>query len=282
MRKIFNLLLKIITAPIRLITWPFRKLRDFINYEPEDSSVPDVFAQTIQQPMVLLEHLDAMRKHLFRGLAVLALTTGVSFAFASRIMDFLSRPIGGIEALQSIEVTESLGAFMRVSLLSGFAIAFPYLLFEAFAFINPALKRGERIIILFAVPAAVIFFLSGLYFAYKIMLPVALPFLLNFLDIPTIPRPSNYIRFVTKFLSVPPCDYGSRSCRLCASQVITQRMALCHHRDCNTCCHGYPHNRPCEYGSRHGSDGTSVFPQYCACSNRPTIQIKARGIMIHL
>jgi sec-independent protein translocase protein TatC len=200
MRKIFNLLLKIITAPFRLITWPFRKFRDFINYEPEDSSVPDVFAQTVQQPMVLLEHLDDLRKHLFRGLAVLALTTGISFAFASRIMDFLSRPIGGIEALQSIEVTESLSAFMRVSLLSGFAIAFPYLLFEAFAFINPGLKKGERIIILFAVPAAVTFFLGGLYFAYKVMLPAALPFLLNFLDITTIPRPSNYIRFVTNLM----------------------------------------------------------------------------------
>ena len=200
MRKIFHFLGRVITAPFRLITWPFRKFRDFINYEPEDSSAPDVFAQTIQEPMVLLEHLDALRKHLFRGLAVLAVTTGLSFAFASQILDFLSRPIGGIEALQSIEVTESLGAFMRVSLLSGFALALPYLLFEAFAFINPGLKKRERITILIALPFAAIMFLGGLAFAYFIMLPAALPFLLNFLDIPTIPRPSNYIRFVTNLL----------------------------------------------------------------------------------
>ncbi len=150
--------------------------------------------------MVLLEHLDELRKHLFRALAVLAVTTGVSFAFASQILDFLSTPIGGIEALQSIEVTESLGAFMRVSLLSGVTFALPYILFEGFAFINPALKKRERITILIALPFAAIMFVGGLAFAYFIMLPAALPFLLNFLDIPTIPRPSNYVRFVTNLM----------------------------------------------------------------------------------
>jgi sec-independent protein translocase protein TatC len=200
MRKILNLIKQIITAPYRLITWPFRKFRDFINFEPEDTSTPDVFAQTIQEPMVLLEHLDVLRKHIFRSLAALAITTGISFAFASQILDFLATPIGGIEALQSIEVTESLGAFMRVSLLSGVTLALPYLLIEAFAFINPGLKRRERITILVALPFAAIMFVGGLAFAYFIMLPAALPFLLNFLDIPTIPRPSNYVRFVTNLM----------------------------------------------------------------------------------
>jgi len=211
MRKILNFLKRVITAPFRLITWPFRKVRDFINYEPKDTDTADVFARTVQEPMVLLEHLDDLRKHLFRGLAVLALTTGISFAFASRILDFLSTPIGGIEALQSIEVTESIGAFMRevtesigafmrVSLLSGFVLAFPYLLFEAFAFINPALKKPERVIILISLPFAAVMFLGGIAFAYFIMLPAALPFLLDFMGITTIPRPSNYIRFVTNLL----------------------------------------------------------------------------------
>jgi sec-independent protein translocase protein TatC len=200
MRKLFNFLKRVITAPFRLITWPFRKIRDFINFEPDDTDTADVFARTVQEPMVLLEHLDVLRKHLFRSLAVLAVTTGISFAFARQILDFLSTPIGGIDALQSIEVTESLGAFMRVSLLSGFALALPYILVEAFAFINPALKKRERIIILIAIPFAALMFLGGLAFAYVIMLPAALPFLLDFMGITTIPRPSNYIRFVTNLM----------------------------------------------------------------------------------
>lgn len=200
MRAFFKKLFWILTAPVRIITWPFRRTRDFINYETEDTSAPDVFARTIEQPTVLIEHLEALRKHLFRALAVLAVTTMISFSFAGEILDFLSGPIGGIEALQAIEVTESIGAFMRVSLLSGFAIAFPYILMEVFAFVHPGLKRRERILILIAVPIAAMLFLAGLAFAFFVMLPAALPFLMGFLGIKTIPRPSNYIRFVTNLM----------------------------------------------------------------------------------
>ncbi len=200
MRKLFQFLWRIIRAPFRLLTFPFHKVKEFIEQEPEDTPVPDVFAQTIQHPQMLLEHLEAMRKHLFRALGGMILTTAISVTFATHILDFLSEPIGGIEALRAIEVTESIGAFMRVSLLSGFALAFPYILFEAFSFINPGLKKRERVIVLIAVPAAAALFLAGLAFAYFVMLPAALPFMLNFMGIETVPRPSNYISFVTSLM----------------------------------------------------------------------------------
>lgn len=199
-RKILSTLVRIILTPFRIITLPFRKIRDFINHEPDDTPTTEVFAQTLKQPSVLLEHLNALRKHLFRAIAALLITTGISFAFATKILDFLAEPIGGIESLQAIEVTESIGAFMRVSLLSGFALALPYILFEVFTFVNPGLKRRERIFILMSLPFSAVLFIAGLAFAFYIMLPTALPFLLNFMDITTIPRPSNYIRFVTNLM----------------------------------------------------------------------------------
>lgn len=199
-RRILSLIIRIITAPFRLITWPFRKVRDFINFEPEDIPTADVFARTIEQPTVLLEHIGALRKHLFRAVIALFITTGISFVFATQILDFLAEPIGGIEKLQAIEVTESIGAFMRVSLLSGFALAFPYILFEVFTFVNPGLKKRERVLILMSLPFAAMLFIAGLAFAWFVMLPTALPFLLQFMDIITKPRPSNYIRFVTNLM----------------------------------------------------------------------------------
>jgi sec-independent protein translocase protein TatC len=191
---------KIIAGPFQLITWPFRAVRDFINYEPPGSSTVDALGKAFQQPSVLVEHLEALRHHLLRGLLVLAVTTGFSFIFAQQILDFIAVPIGGLEALQAIEVTESIGAFMRVSLLTGFAIAFPYLIFEAFTFINPGLKRSERVFLLITIPIAFALFLGGLAFAYFIMLPAALDFLLNFLGIEAKIRPSNYIKFVTSLM----------------------------------------------------------------------------------
>jgi sec-independent protein translocase protein TatC len=199
-RRILSLIIRIITAPFRLITWPFRKVRDFINFEPEDIPTADVFARTIEQPTVLLEHIGALRKHLFRAVIALFITTGISFVFATQILDFLAEPIGGIEKLQAIEVTESIGAFTRVSLLSGFALAFPYILFEVFTFVNPGLKKRERVLILMSLPFAAMLFIAGLAFAWFVMLPTALPFLLQFMDIITKPRPSNYIRFVTNLM----------------------------------------------------------------------------------
>ena len=200
MRRVLSRLWRILTAPIRLLLWPFRRVRQFLDYEPEETSAGDAFAQTLQSPGVLLDHLDALRGHLMRSLIALAIGTTIGFTFAQRILDWMAEPIGGIDALQAIEVTESVGAFMKVSLLTGFVIAFPYILLELFAFINPGLKRRERILLLTSIPAATLLFISGVAFAYFVMLPVALPFLLNFLGIQTVPRPSNYISFTTNLL----------------------------------------------------------------------------------
>jgi sec-independent protein translocase protein TatC len=199
-RKFLAGLWRLMTAPFRALTWPFRKFNEFLAFEPEDTSTADVLGQALEHPSSLLEHLEALRHHLFRALIALAITTVLSFAVAGIELDWLSRPIGGIKALQAIEVTESIGAYMRVSLLSGFILAFPYICFELFLFINPGLRRRERFFLLTAIPAAFVLFLLGVAFAYYVMLPAALPFLLHFMGITTVPRPSNYIRFVTGLL----------------------------------------------------------------------------------
>jgi sec-independent protein translocase protein TatC len=117
-----------------------------------------------------------------------------------RILDFLTEPVGGIQTLRAIEVTESIGAFMRVSLLSGLALAIPYILFEIFLFINPALRSNERKMVIVLLPVGTLLFVGGLAFAYFVMLPAALPFLLNFMGIQAELRPSSYIQFVTSVM----------------------------------------------------------------------------------
>lgn len=195
--RIREFLRRMLTAPLRLITWPFRALRRFLDHEAEDSSASDVLSRALQNPASLLEHLTALRGHLVRSVIALMITTTASFAFANRILEWLAIPVGGVDRLQAIEVTESVGAFMRISLLSGFVIAFPYIWVELFGFINPGLKRRERVFVLTILPFAALLFAAGLAFAYYIMLPAALDFLLDFMGIATVPRVSNYVRFVT-------------------------------------------------------------------------------------
>jgi sec-independent protein translocase protein TatC len=197
MRRILRAIWRILTAPFRWIGVLFSKLDQFLTEEPEDTPLGDSFQKAVEHPQDLLYHLNALRKHLFRAIGFLFLTTVLSFAFTSQIIDFLAQPIGGIGKLIAIDPTEPIGVFMRVALLSGFALAFPYIALELWLFAAPGLRKDSRLFALAAIPIATLFFLGGMAFAYFVMMPAALPFLLNFMGLTTQARPSSYIRFVT-------------------------------------------------------------------------------------
>ena len=207
MRIIFQRVWRIITFPFRglwwLITLPvkgFRKVNVFLLTEPEERPLGEALADTFQRPAGLLEHFEALRKHLTRMLIGLMICVAILFAFTPRLVDLLARPIGGISALRAIEVTESIGVFMRVALLGGVALASPYLAFELWLFAAPGLKPHSRILGLVSIPLVIVFFAGGMVFAYFILLPPALQFLLHFMGVQVIPRPSSYISFVTGIL----------------------------------------------------------------------------------
>ncbi len=208
MRNLLQTIWRIIAAPFRLISWIVKniirwigntlgEIRGLLVEEPEDAPFPESLAKAIANPMSILEHIDALRKNLFRALLFLILSTALAFFFTRELLDWLAQPIGGIETLQAIEVTEPLGVVMRVALLAGFSVSLPYITFELWLFAAPGLKRRSRISGLLAIPVAFLFFVAGMAFAYYIMMPTALPFLISFMDIPTAIRPSSYVRFVT-------------------------------------------------------------------------------------
>lgn len=196
LRSIKNLLL----APFRWIHTIINEVKSFLSEEPEDTPLGDSLEKAVTNPQSLLVHLDALRKHLFRAALALILMTVVAFAFASQIINLLALPVGGIEALVAIDPTEPIGTFMRVSLLTAFAITLPYIILELWLFIAPGLSRDSRIFGLYAIPIAVIFFIGGMAFAYFVLLPTAIPFLVNFGGITSQIRPSSYIRFVTSIM----------------------------------------------------------------------------------
>ncbi|HPC05281.1 MAG TPA: twin-arginine translocase subunit TatC [Anaerolineaceae bacterium] len=150
--------------------------------------------------MSIWEHVNELRKRLFRAVIGLVLTTTISFSIASKLLEMLAVPIGGLGKLQSIEITENMGVYMKVSLLSGFIFALPYILYQLLAFIMPGLKPGEKRWVIMAIPLATLLFVIGVAFSYFVMLPAAIPFLTNFLSIPTTPRLSNYFNFITNLM----------------------------------------------------------------------------------
>lgn len=200
----------IITAPLRFIAWLGRSmaklaraLHTFFTQEEteEPSDLVESIQKAIENPQSLVEHIEALRKHLLRSVVFLLITTALSFVLVRQMMAFLARPLeGGLETLKAIEVTENIGVVMRVALLGGFALAFPYFAFEIWLFIAPGLKPAARLPSLLALPTAFLLFLGGMAFAFYGMLPVALPFLFNFMGLSTEARPYSYFSFVTGIL----------------------------------------------------------------------------------
>jgi len=200
MRLIFRSIKNILLMPFRWLRSVFTDIRSFLSDEPEDTPLGDSLEKAVSNPQSVLAHLGALRRHFTRAALVFGIVTILAFTFASRIIDLLAYPVGGIDALVAIDPTEPIGTFMRVSLLTAFAVTLPYLILEIWLFIAPGLNRDARVFGLYAIPIAVIFFLGGMAFAYFVLLPQAIPFLINFGGITSQIRPSSYIRFVTSIM----------------------------------------------------------------------------------
>jgi sec-independent protein translocase protein TatC len=214
MKNILRRILWVITLPWRVVRGAYRavagffgRIKLFFTEVPEDVSITDTVADALGNRDSLREtlgglgeHVDALRRALFRALIALAITTGISFLFAEQLMGLLAVPLGSLDKLQVIEPTEAVGVFMRVSLLSGVAFAMPWIILEIFLFVAPGLMPRSRVTMLLSIPAASILFILGMAFTYYVMLPTAIPVLEDFLGFKAAWRPSSYFGLVTSLM----------------------------------------------------------------------------------
>ena len=205
----FRLIWWLISLPFRFLGWLFRPVvrrfkanpvYKFLNDVPDDRPAMDAVVDAFENPESILEQLDEVRKHLLRSLLALIITVCISFWFTQDLITYLAVPVGGLQNLQAIEVTESIGVFMKVALIAGIALATPYLAFEFWLFFAPGIMPRSKQLGLFSIPLALVFFMGGMAFAYYVMLPTALPFLLDFLGISTKLRPASYYDFITSLM----------------------------------------------------------------------------------
>ena len=154
----------------------------------------------METSLPLLQHLNELRQRLFKAMAAVAVTTAISFIFAEKLINYLASPIGGSQALVSIEVTENIAVYMRVSLLGGLILGMPFVIYQVLRFILPGLKGKERLWLLLGVPMASLLFVTGVAFTWFVMIPTAVPFLTGFIGITTHVRPSNYFDFITTLM----------------------------------------------------------------------------------
>ena len=149
----------------------------------------------------LVQHLTEFRDRLMVASIAVLITTAVSFVFTTQIIKFLLLP-SGVDRLLALSPTESFTTYFRVALFSGIALAMPVILYEIYAYIDPALYPGERRFVRIIGLPVLGLFVGGMAFCYFVLLPRAIPFLINFGGevIDNQLRAADYLSFVTTFI----------------------------------------------------------------------------------
>ena len=155
-----------------------------------DTGEPSDPESDLGAKMTFLEHLDELRKRIVHSAAAI----GISFCFcwiiSEQIFEILAVPIAeviapgknlaeGMKELVFITPTEPFSIWLKVSLVAAIFLSTPYLMFQLWLFIAPGLYRKEKA---YAIPfllSSTSLFLLGGVFAYYVILPTALDFLIN-------------------------------------------------------------------------------------------------------
>ena len=155
----------------------------------------------------LLQHLSELRRRVFICVVAVLAGSAVSFVFFEEIVEILVDPardlgLGTGGELIYTEVTELLTTAIKVSFVSGVILASPIIVSQGVMFVAPGLTRQEKRYLFGFMPVVILAFAGGVAFAYYILTPPALHFLLTFGgDIATpLIRISNIINLMIRLL----------------------------------------------------------------------------------
>lgn len=183
--------------------------------------------QTEEQEMGFFDHLEVLRWHLVRSAAAIVIMAIVFFVKTDFVFDtvlfgptktdfptyralcYLSKRFNWGESLciSGFNVqfmnTELFGQFiiqLKTAVVMGFIVAFPYIIFELWRFVKPALTEGESRQVSKVILGSSIFFFIGVLFSYFIIVPFSINFAFSYevsAQIDNRITLDNYIDFLT-------------------------------------------------------------------------------------
>jgi sec-independent protein translocase protein TatC len=140
-----------------------------------------VRAVSHEDRLSLVEHLDELRARLIVCLVVVGVAFGLCFWQNHLLLEIASGPLPeGHKKLITFGVTEPFTTTLTVAAYGALALSLPIVLWQLYAYVLPAFSREEKRVVL---PILLIFpclFACGLLFAYFVVMPAAVHFLLGF------------------------------------------------------------------------------------------------------
>lgn len=142
----------------------------------------------------LIEHLAELRMRLIWSVLAFVIAMLVCFAFGDALLDFLLMPIEATmrslgnpnPVMQYTAPQEYFFTLVQISMVGGFALAFPVIAYQLWRFVAPGLYRSEKNAFLPFLIASPVLFMIGASFAHFVVVPMAMGFFLGFADIPSV------------------------------------------------------------------------------------------------
>jgi sec-independent protein translocase protein TatC len=157
---------------------------------------------SVKQP--LMAHLLELRNRLLRVFIVVLVVFAILFPFSESLYLYISEPLRDfLPSTSTMIATEITSPFLtpfKLALVSAMFISMPYILFQLWAFVAPALYKQEKKIALPLFCASVILFYTGMAFAYYLVFPLVFLFFTSVAPegISVMPDIRAYLDFVLK------------------------------------------------------------------------------------
>jgi sec-independent protein translocase protein TatC len=133
--------------------------------------------------LTLVEHLDELRTRLIVCLLVFGVALALCFWQNELLLELAAGPLpNDQDQLTTFGVTEPFTTTLTVSAYGAIVLSLPILLWQLYAYLLPAFSASERRVVLPILLMFPVLFLAGLAFAYFVVLPAAVGFLLDFND----------------------------------------------------------------------------------------------------
>jgi len=144
-------------------------------------------------------HLEELRKRLFIIIFVLCFSSVIIYFFHDLLLTILIKPVDKLIFISPLEVFLTR---IKVSLFGGLFLSLPVILYNLWKFVIPACYEHEKKHFVFLILISFILFVCGVLFAFYIVFPLVLDFLLGMGTESLVPFITfdKYISFTIKFL----------------------------------------------------------------------------------
>jgi sec-independent protein translocase protein TatC len=133
--------------------------------------------------MTLTEHLEELRWGLLKSLIAIAIASIICYFFSDLIFGIVVAPLRqNLQPGQNLigtSVTEAFFVEIKVAVAAGVLFSCPVVFYQIWRFIAPGLTGAEKKWLLPFVALATLFFLAGVYFCYRIVLPIAFQYFIE-------------------------------------------------------------------------------------------------------